>query len=122
MADPDTAKRDKMIDKLLASPEYADKWTMWFGDLVQNVQVSTATVEYYQGRNAWYQFILTSIASGKPYDQMVREEIAGAGKSFTNGEANFWVRQIQNNGPVQDTYDNLSAATLLHVRQDGHRA
>jgi hypothetical protein len=111
IADPDPAKRDKMIDKLLASPEYVDKWTMWFGDLVQNVQVSTATVEYYQGRNAWYQFILNSIASGKPYDQMVREEIAGAGKSFTTGEANFWVRQIQNNGPAQDTYDNLSAAT-----------
>jgi hypothetical protein len=111
IADPDPAKRDKMIDKLLASPEYADKWTMWFGDLVQNVQAATATVEYYQGRNAWHDFIYSSIASGKPYDQMVREEIAGAGKSFTAGEANFWVRQIQNNGPAQDTYDNLSAAT-----------
>jgi uncharacterized protein DUF1549/uncharacterized protein DUF1553 len=111
IADPDPNKRDKMIDTLLASPEYADKWAMWFGDLVQNVQASTATIEYYQGRNAWYAYLRDSIRSGKPYDQMVREQIAGAGKTFSAGEANYWVRQIQNNGPAQDTYDNLSAAT-----------
>jgi len=109
--DSDPAKRDKIVDKLLATPAYADKWTMWFGDLVQNVQVSSATIEYYQGRNAWHDFIWNSINSGKPYDQMVREQLAGAGKSFTAGEANFYVRQIQNNGPAQDTYDNLSAAS-----------
>jgi len=111
IADPDPAKRDKMIDKLLASPEYADKWTMWFGDLVQNVQVSTATAVQSQGRNAWYHYIYDSINSGKPYDQMVREQLADPGKTFTNGETNYWVRQIQNNGPIQDTYDNLSAST-----------
>src|SRR5438105_5021890 len=109
--DTDPGKRDKIIDTLLASPGYADKWTMWFGDLVQNVQSSSATAEQYQGRNPWHDFILSSISSGKPYDQMVREHIADAGKSFQNGEVNFWVRQIQNNGPIQDTYDNLSAAT-----------
>jgi len=111
LTDPDPAKRDNIVDKLLATPAYADKWTMWFGDLVQNVQVSSATIEYYQGRNAWHDFIWSSINAGKPYDQMVREQLAGAGKSFTNGESNFWIRQIQNNGPAQDTYDNLSAAS-----------
>ncbi|HET7710400.1 MAG TPA: DUF1549 domain-containing protein [Thermoanaerobaculia bacterium] len=111
LADTDTNKREKLIDTLLASEGYADKWTMWFGDLVQNVQTSAATIEYFQGRNAYHQFIRSSIASGKPYDQMVRELIAGSGKSFTEGQANYWVRQIQNNGPAQDTYDNLSAAS-----------
>jgi len=109
--DSDPAKRDKAVDKLLATPGYADKWTMWYGDLVQNVQVSTATAVQSQGRNAWYSYIYDSINSGKPYDQMVREELANPGKSFTNGETNYWVRQIQNNGPIQDTYDNLSAST-----------
>ena len=109
--DTDAAKRDKVVDKLLASSSYGDKWTMWFGDLVQNVQVSSATAVQPQGRNAWYTYISTSIGSGKPYDQMVRETLANPGKSFTNGETNYWVRQIQNNGPIQDTYDNLSAST-----------
>ena len=39
----------------------------------------------------------------------MRDLISGKGDSFANGPADFWVRQIQNNGPIQDTYDNLAA-------------
>lgn len=108
-ADTRTDKRDRMIDQLLASEAFVDRWTMWFGDLVQNVQVSTNSREYYQGRNAYYSWIRDSIRSGKAYDQMVRELLAGKGDNFVIGTANYWVRQIQPNGPIQDTYDNLSA-------------
>lgn len=108
-ADTRTDKRDRMIDQLLASDAFVDRWTMWFGDLVQNVQISTNSREYYQGRNAYYSWIRDSIRSGKAYDQMVRELLAGKGDNFLIGTANYWVRQMQPNGPIQDTYDNLSA-------------
>jgi len=39
LADKSADKRVKMIDTLLASDAFVDRWTMWFGDLVQNVQV-----------------------------------------------------------------------------------
>src|ERR1051326_5785700 len=111
LADTSADKRTKTIDRLLASDAFVDRWTMWFGDLVQNVQIAMSNSELYPGRDASYRYIRDSIKNGKPYDQMVREVIAGAGKSFTNGEANYYVRDMQNNGPVQDTYDNLSAST-----------
>ena len=102
-------KRTKTIDALLASDAFVDRWTMWFGDLVQNVQVSSSSRELPAGRNAYYTYIHDSIKNKKAYDQMVREIIGASGDSFTNGGANFWVRQIQANGPAQDTYDNLAA-------------
>src|SRR4051812_33455710 len=111
LADTSADKRAKTIVRLLASDAFVDRWTMWFGDLVQNVQVAMSNSELYPGRDAYYKFIRNSIKAGKPYDQMVREVIAGAGKSFTIGEANYYVRDIQGNGPIQDTYDNLSAST-----------
>jgi len=111
LADPSIDKRTKAIDRLLASDAFVDRWTMWFGDLVQNVQVASAAVEFYPGRDAYYRYIRDSIKSRKPYDQMVREVIAGTGKSFTNGETNYFVRDEQDNGPIQDTYDNESAST-----------
>jgi hypothetical protein len=111
LADTSADKRTKAIDRLLASEAFNDRWTMWFGDLVENVQVASNTSEFFPGRDAYYRFIRGSIKNGKPYDQMVREVIAGGGKSFTNGEANYWVRDFQNNGPIQDTYDNQSAST-----------
>ncbi|HEY2091643.1 MAG TPA: DUF1549 domain-containing protein [Thermoanaerobaculia bacterium] len=101
-------KRAKKIDELLASDAFVDRWTMWFGDLVQNVTVSNNAREFYLGRNAYYAFIKAEWKNGVPYDQLVRSVIAGKGDSFATGNANFVVRQLQNNGPIQDTYDNLA--------------
>lgn len=109
LADTRTDKRARKIDDLLDSSAFVDRWTMWYGDLVQNVQASDAVRQYYLGRNAHYLWIKESIRTGKAYDAMVREDLAGEGNNFTSGTANYIVRQIQNNGPPQDTYDNLAA-------------
>lgn len=108
VADTRTDKRARKIDELLQSDAFADRWTMWLGDLVQNVQVSNNSREYYLGRNVYYVWIRDSIRDGKPYDAMVRELLAGEGQNFSVGVANSVVRQIQRNGPPQDTYDNLA--------------
>jgi hypothetical protein len=109
VADKSADKRTKTIDALLASDGFVDRWTMWFGDLVQNVQVSSNSREFAAGRNAFYTYIHDSIKANKPYDVMVREILAANGDSYASGPPNFWVRQIQPNGPIQDTYDNLAA-------------
>ena len=112
LADTASDKRARKIDALLASQQFNDRWTMWFGDLVQNVQVSQNSNEFYLGRNAYYRWIRDSIANRKPYDAMVREVLAGEGISFDVGTANYVVRQVQRNGPPQDTYDNLAAHSV----------
>ncbi|MEA2342232.1 MAG: hypothetical protein QOF63_401 [Thermoanaerobaculia bacterium] len=109
LADNAADKRARKIDALLASDPFVDRWTMWFGDLVQNVQVSSNSREFAAGRNAFYTYIHDSIKANKAYDQMVREIVGGSGDTFASGPPNFWVRQIQPNGPRQDTYDNLAA-------------
>ncbi len=114
LADTTTDKRDRLIDELLNSDGFVDRWTLWFGDLVGNVQLTANIREYPQGRNAYYNWMRDSFSSGKPYDQMVRESITASGANFTTGPVNYWVRQILTNGPIQDTYDGMSAATGEH--------
>lgn len=109
LADNTPDKRSRMISQLAVSTAFADRWTMWFGDLVQNVQFSSSGRQFPQGRNAFYLFIRDSFRADKPYDALVREVLAGTGDNFAVGPANYIVRQIQPNGPIQDTYDNLSA-------------
>ena len=111
VADPSADKRDRAIDRLLASDAFNDRWTLWFGDLVENVQTATNTTIGTTPRNAYYRFIRDSMVQAKPYDQMVRELIAGTGDVTLKGEANYYNRDRQNNGPAQDTYDNLAAST-----------
>ncbi len=111
VADATSNKRSRKIDELISSVAFSDRWTMWFGDLVQNVQSSNNVREYYIGRNAYYTWIRDSFRTAKPYDQMVRELVTGSGDSFVVGNANFIVRQLQPNGPPQDTYDNLATSS-----------
>jgi hypothetical protein len=102
-------KRDRAIERLLASNEFTDRWTLWFGDLVQNV-MSAADVGQgvFQGRTPYFVWIRDSIAARKPYDAMVRELLTSKGDQLTSPAANYFVRLLQQNGPPQDTFDNAA--------------
>src|SRR5438477_6178128 len=93
LADKTADKRAKKIDELLASDAFVDRWTLWFGDLVQNVTASNNVREYYLGRNAYYNAIKDSIRTNKPYDQLARDVITGIGDSYAAGNADYVVRQ-----------------------------
>ncbi len=109
--DPASDKRDKLIDSLLGTPEYADRWANFMGDRLDLVMQSTQINLYSDARNAYYNYVRDSIAQNKPFNQFVTELITGSGDNRTNGAANFFVRWRQPNGPIQDTYDNMAAAT-----------
>jgi hypothetical protein len=111
LADGSAKKREKVVDQLLASDAFADRWTMWLGDLVQNVSVASNNSIGTASRDAYYRFLRDSIKSGKPYDWIVRQMLAGVGDAASHGEVTYYIRDIQNNGPIQDTYDNLSASS-----------
>lgn len=112
LADLNPNKRAKYVESLLTNDAFVDRWTMWFGDLVQNVQITTNTREYFVGRNQYHNWIREQIRLGTPYDKMVRELISGRGFNFQQGPPNYEVRAVQPNGPVQDTYDNMAAHTM----------
>src|SRR5262249_29936138 len=42
-------KRSKLIDTLIGSPNWLDKWTMWFGDLYKNNSRNTQIPRYMPG-------------------------------------------------------------------------
>ena len=79
-------KRSRMIDQLLARPEYVDHWTLKWGDLLQSSR-------RYLGDKGMWEFrdwIRDSIAQNKPYDKFVREMLTARGSSYENPAANFF--------------------------------
>jgi hypothetical protein len=112
VADQHPDKRAWLVDNLLRSDAFNDRWTMWLGDLLENVKTTTANgIEQPLGRNAQYAYLRASLAQAKPYDQLVRELIAGTGDSFAAGPPNHWVRNMATMGVIQDTWDNEAAAS-----------
>jgi len=83
---PARVKRTKMIDQLIASPEYVDHWTVKWGDLLQSSRK-------YLGEKGAYEFqqwIRDAIASNRPYDRLVRELLTARGSSYDNPAANYF--------------------------------
>lgn len=114
--DQDPYKRDLLVDRLLISPEYVDKWTMFFGDLFKNTQFATNIQLYFGGREAYYNYIKDAVAENKSYAIVAREMIDHNGDSFVNGEVNFIALGNVPMGPAQDTMDGLAvrvATTFL---------
>ncbi|WP_321473810.1 DUF1549 domain-containing protein [uncultured Paludibaculum sp.] len=111
--DANPNKRRGVIDELIASDAWLDKWTMYFGDLLKNTVRNTQVVRYPEGRNALYLYIRESLATQKPYNVMASELISAKGdNSYTQGELNWVVGTYVTGGPVQDIYDSSAAATF----------
>ena len=108
--DPDPAKRAKLVDELLAKPEWLDKWTNFYGDLFNNNSRNTQIRRFIEGVTAFDAWVKASLKASKPYDQMARELIAANGtNSYDTGTINFLVGGVVTGGPVQDIWDQQTA-------------
>ncbi len=79
LADTDPHKRDKLIDKLLDSPEYADYFANKWNLVLRNKKRQNEDTE---GTYAFYQWIWNSLYDNKPYDQFAREILTACGRSI----------------------------------------
>jgi hypothetical protein len=104
-ANTDPSKRDLKVDALIGSPEFIDKWTMFFGDLFRVNAQSQSINRAIPGRDAFYLYIKDAITSNKPYNQIAQEMIGASGDSFAQGETNWSLGNTVAMGPAQDTYD-----------------
>ncbi len=108
LQDANPYKREALVDSLIRTEEFTDKWTMFFGDLYKNSSNATNITRYIIGRESFHKYIRDSIAQNKSYAQMAVEMIAGDGDNNVNGAVNFTVGGNVPMGPAQDTMDGLA--------------
>ncbi|PAW85780.1 MAG: S-layer protein [Pedosphaera sp. Tous-C6FEB] len=96
LADKSATKRDALIDRLLASGDYADYFANFWGALLRNQRssVNGRTEPYMRGTFAFHSWIRDSLASNKPYDQFAREVLAASGDIGQNPPV-AWYRQVK---------------------------
>jgi uncharacterized protein DUF1549/uncharacterized protein DUF1553 len=86
LADESADKRDRLIDALLARPEFVDYWAYKWADLllISGQRLRPKALE------AYYQWVHKSVAENKPWDQFVREIVTATGSTYDSGAANFY--------------------------------
>jgi Protein of unknown function (DUF1553)/Protein of unknown function (DUF1549) len=100
LADHDPAKRDKLIDRLLESPAYADNFANKWNLILRNKKRAPSDAE---GTYEFYEWIWTSLYQNKPFDRFVRELLTAAGDPRVVPQA-VWYREVDEiNEQVEDT-------------------
>jgi hypothetical protein len=77
MADNDPGKRDKLIDRLVETPEYSYYFANKWADILKVRRAKQPQRAF--GTFAFHNWIRESIAADKPYDEFVREILAAIG-------------------------------------------
>jgi mono/diheme cytochrome c family protein len=78
LADDSPEAFEKVIDRLLASPRYGEQWGRHWLDVVRYADTDGFSNDY-ERPNAWRyrDYVIRSFNQDKPYDQFIKEQIAG---------------------------------------------
>ncbi len=76
--DPDPLAFEKLVDELLESPHYGERWGRHWLDLVRFAETNSYERDGPKP-NAWKyrDYVIKSFNDDKPYDQFIREQLAG---------------------------------------------
>ncbi len=77
-SDPSPSAYPELVDRLLASPHYGERWGRHWLDVARFTE--SQGFEYDKLRpNAWHyrDYVINSFNGDKPYDQFMREQVAG---------------------------------------------
>lgn len=100
LKDNDPNKRDKAIDSLLASTDYAEFFANKWSAILRNKRNNNETKSPTFAFHAW---IRQSLHENKPYDQFVRDVIAASG-DFRSSPGTVWYKEVKDkSAQLEDT-------------------
>jgi hypothetical protein len=79
-------KRERLIDKLMARPQFVDYWAYRWSDLLllSGQRLRPPALE------AFYRWIRTQVRDNTPWDVLVRQIVTASGSTHEHGAANFY--------------------------------
>ena len=111
IADQSADAWPKLIDRLLASPHYGERWARHWLDVVRYADTGGFSNDF-ERPNAWRyrEYVIRSMNADKPYNQFILEQIAGdelAHQESDNLIATGFLRM----GPWEHTAMSIAAVT-----------
>ncbi|MDQ3330255.1 MAG: DUF1549 and DUF1553 domain-containing protein [Planctomycetota bacterium] len=86
VADDSSDKRTRLVDELLARPEFATFWGLKWSDLLR---AEEKTLDE-KGIRIYVEWIRQSLAENKPLDRFAREFVSARGSTYEVPPANFY--------------------------------
>ena len=101
----------RLVERLLASPRYGERWGRHWLDVVRYADSGGYSNDF-ERPNAWRyrDYVIRSFNQDKPYNQFIREQIAGDEMDATNGEY-LIATGLLRAGPWEHTAMSVEAVT-----------
>ena len=128
VADETSEAFEKVVDRLLASPAYGERWGRHWLDVVRYADTSGCNSDFpIPSAGKYRDWVVKSFNDDKPYDRFIREQLAGdllGAKDDAEERQNliatgylaiarrFGSRNNENHLTVEDTIDNVGKAFL----------
>jgi len=85
-ADNDPEKRDKLVDRILGLPEFADFWALKWADLLRNEEKTMGA----KGSWVFQRWLRDAFDRDLPLDEFARQILTAKGSTWTNPAASFY--------------------------------
>jgi Protein of unknown function (DUF1549)/Protein of unknown function (DUF1553)/Bacterial Ig-like domain (group 2) len=91
LASREPDKRAKLIDEVLASPEFTDYWALQLGDLFQNRKERDHDVRGVKGVRQFHSWIRKQVAESRPWDAIARDVLLAKGSTTDSPAVGYYV-------------------------------
>lgn len=115
LTDSNAHKRAKLVDELLARPEFADYWALKFADLLRVDRQALGHKAAY----AQYRWIREALASGKTLDQFAREVLTAEGPLAEN-PAGYLFKTVPEPGKAASAVSQIFLGVRIECAQCHH--
>lgn len=117
LADLDDAAYERMIDRLLASPRYGERWARHWLDLAGYAESAGVLSEDRPLPTAYRyrDYVIRAFNSDKPYDRFLQEQLAG------DELTNYWSAYETMERLPDDVLEGITATGFLRCAPDSSR-
>ena len=104
LMDQSPVKRDDLIERLLARPEFVDYWTYQWSDVL----MINGNLLHQQQVKAYYSWLRGHVEKNTHWDEIVRELVTSKGSGLQYGATNFYALHQK----PEDMAENVSQAFM----------
>src|SRR5262249_28196509 len=114
LADTSSDKRNKLIDHLLARPEFADRWALFLGARLQTRKERDHDVRGTRGARSSHAWLRQQVAANRPWDQLARDVLLASGSTTTSPAVGYYVVTVGEHREAErsEVVDSVAQAFL----------
>lgn len=114
VASQDANKRAKLVDTVLARPEFTDYWALQLGDLFQNRKERDHDVRGVKGVRQFHEWLRKQVAANRPWDGIARDVLTATGETNTSPAIGYFIVTVgeQRQGENSEAPESVAQAFL----------